>query len=66
VAVAALNAAWAAGAAFGAVAASSVAEHTGFIVPFGLLGGLCLVSAAILFGRSRSDSARRVASEQAS
>jgi MFS family permease len=50
VAVATLNAAGAAG---GAVAASSIAQATGFPLPFALLGGLCATSALVLLIRHR-------------
>ena len=53
VAVATLNAAWAAGAAVGAVAASSIAQATGFRFPFVLLGGLCAFGALVLLARHR-------------
>jgi MFS family permease len=54
VGVATLNAAWAAGAAVGAVAASSIAQAAGFPLPFALLGGLCMVCALIVLGRYRA------------
>ena len=61
VGVATLNAAWAAGAAGGAVAASSIAQATGFPFPFALLGGLCLTSALVLLARQRLGAATPVA-----
>jgi hypothetical protein len=57
VAVATLNAAWAAGAAGGAVAASSIAQATGFPLPFALLGGLCATSAFVLLIRHHAGTA---------
>jgi MFS family permease len=61
VGVATLNAAWAAGAAGGAVAASSIAQATGFPFPFALLGGLCATSALVLLARQRLGAATPVA-----
>jgi len=57
-AIATLNAAWAAGAAIGAVAASWGAEHAGYPIPFALLGALCAVSVAVLAVRFRSGAFR--------
>jgi MFS family permease len=64
VAVAMLNAAWAAGAALGAVVNSRIAEAAGFQLPFALLGVLCATSAVILLLRYRGRAAGQVAAER--
>jgi len=64
VAVATLNAAWAAGAALGAVVNSRIAEAAGFRLPFALLGILCATSAVILLLRYRGRAAGQVAVER--
>ncbi len=64
VAVATLNAAWAAGAAAGAVAASWIAQAAGFTVPFALLGGLCALSVLALALRHRMTASRGVTGER--
>jgi MFS family permease len=56
VAVATMNAAWAAGGAGGPVLAAWLAAATGFVWPFALAGGLCAASAVVLlFGYRRHD-----------
>jgi fucose permease len=40
-----MNAAWAAGGAIGPVVMASIAENSGFVVPFAAAGGLCLLTA---------------------
>ena len=64
VAVGTLNAAWAAGAAVGAVVNSRIAEAAGFQLPFALLGILCASSVVILILRYRGNAARQVAVER--
>jgi MFS family permease len=64
VAVAMLNAAWAAGAAVGAVVNSRIAEAAGFQLPFALLGVLCATSAVILLLRYRGRAAGQAALER--
>jgi MFS family permease len=64
VAVATLNAAWAAGAAVGAVVNSRIADAAGFHLPFALLGILCATCAVILYLRYRGRTAGQVAVER--
>ena len=45
IAVAAMNAAWAAGGATGPVVMASIAENSGFVVPFAAAGALCVLTA---------------------
>ncbi len=45
IAVAAMNAAWAAGGAFGPVVTASIAENSGFVAPFAASGGLTALTA---------------------
>jgi predicted MFS family arabinose efflux permease len=47
VAVATLNAAWAAGGAAGAIAVARLADVAGFVPPFALVGGLCAVGGLV-------------------
>ena len=58
VAVAATNAAWAAGGAVGAVALSRIADASGFAVPFVLVGIVCAVAAIISLVTLLRDQAR--------
>lgn len=48
VGVATMNAAWAAGGAFGPIIAARLADAGGFGLPFALAGGLCAASAVVL------------------
>jgi MFS family permease len=61
VAVAAMNAAWAAGGAAGPVVMASIADNAGFVVPFVACGALCgltaLAAAVSAFRRSASEPA---------
>jgi len=45
IAVAAMNAAWAAGGAVGPVAMAAIAENSGFVAPFAAAGGLTAATA---------------------
>lgn len=47
VAVATMNAAWAAGGVAGAIVVAGLADMHGFVLPFALIGGLCGLAALV-------------------
>lgn len=56
IAVAAMNAAWAAGGAIGPVVMASIAENSGFVVPFVIAGALCALTAVAALATYRKPS----------
>jgi MFS family permease len=53
IAVAAMNAAWAAGGAVGPVVMAAIAENSGFVAPFAATGGLLAVTAVVAIATYR-------------